>query len=63
MPTIQPKPDNPQQLRDMLVECLAAIKRDLEGLRDCPDANGPIAELREVIREIETDLGILGQAS
>ena len=61
MSIVQPKPDNPEQLRDKLVECLAAIKRHLEDLRDCPDANGTIAELREVVREIETELRVLGQ--
>ncbi len=59
MPTIQPKPENRQELRERLLECLAAVKRDLQRLRDCPDANGTIAELREVVREIETQLSFL----
>jgi hypothetical protein len=59
MSTIQPKPENRQELRGRVLECLAALKSDLERLSDCPDANATIAELREVVREIEAQLSFL----
>lgn len=56
MSTIQPKPVNPQQLREQLVECLAALNRDIELLRQHSEMGGTIAELSDIVREIEAHL-------
>ena len=48
-----------QTLRAQLHETMEAIRRDLELLQNSPDLDGPIAELSDVLRQIEESLSAL----
>jgi hypothetical protein len=57
MPTVQPRPNNHNALPKQIFECLAALKRNIETLRENPIVDRTIVlELQEVVREIEANL-------